>query len=55
MKYFGIFAPGQERDKDLSARVENVLKEYGDRILFSSREECIETAEKLSHCWPLQV
>lgn len=47
MKYFGIFAPGQERDKDLSARVENVLKEYGDRVLFNSKEECIETAEKI--------
>lgn len=47
MKFFGIFAPGQERDKDLSARVENVLKEYGDRVLFSSKEECIKTADKI--------
>lgn len=47
MKYFGIFAPGQERDKDLSTRVENVLKEYGDRVLFNSREECIEAADEV--------
>lgn len=47
MKYFGIFAPGQERDKDLSARVENVLKEYGDRVLFGSKEECIKTADEI--------
>ena len=45
MKFIGILAPGQESDKDLSARVENVLKEYGDRLLFNSKEECIKTVE----------
>lgn len=45
MKYFGIFAPGQEKDKDLSANVENALKEHGDRILFNSKEECIKATD----------
>lgn len=47
MTYFGIFAPGQEKDRDLSARVENVMKESGDRVLFNSKEECIKAVEEI--------
>lgn len=47
MKYFGLFASGQEHDNDLANIVQAALTKAGDRIVFESKEDCIKATDEV--------
>lgn len=47
MNYFGLYCPGQEKDKDKFELVKKVISCNGDRFLFNNKEECEKAAEAI--------
>lgn len=47
MKYFGLYCPGQEKDKEKFELVKTILVNNGDRFLFNDKEECVKAVETL--------